>query len=72
MQVVGDAAAVPAVVAEFQKIIDESADHPADITTLERFAFYEQAKAAFAIVQTGELRLYGNIILTKGVVAPTS
>jgi len=70
MQVVGDAAAVPVVVSEFQKIIDDTADHPAKITTLERFAFYERAKAAFAIVQTGELRLYGNIILTKGVVAP--
>lgn len=35
---------------------------------LERFAFYEYAKKAFAIVQTGETRQYGNIILQKGVV----
>ena len=35
---------------------------------LERFAFYEYAKNAFAIVQTGETRQYGNIILQKGVI----
>ena len=35
---------------------------------LERFAFYDCAKKAFAIVQTGETRQYGNIILQKGVV----
>lgn len=70
MQVVGEAQQVPEVVSEFQKIIDAVADHPAQITTLERFAFYERAQAAYAIVQTGELRLYGNIILKKGVIAP--
>ena len=35
---------------------------------LERFAFYEHAKKAFAVVQTGETRQYGNIILQKGVI----
>ena len=35
---------------------------------LERIAFYEYAKKAFAIVQTGETRQYGNIILQKGVI----
>jgi L-fucose mutarotase len=34
---------------------------------LERFAFYEQAKTAFAIVMTGETAKYGNLIVTKGV-----
>lgn len=34
---------------------------------LERFAFYERAKTAYAIVMTGETRKYGNIILKKGV-----
>ncbi|XP_036591598.1 fucose mutarotase isoform X2 [Trichosurus vulpecula] len=37
---------------------------------MERFAFYEQAKKAFAVVATGETALYGNIILRKGVIAP--
>ena len=37
---------------------------------LERFAFYESARKAFAIVQTGETRQYANIILQKGVIKP--
>ncbi|MGE5613733.1 MAG: L-fucose mutarotase [Bacillota bacterium] len=35
---------------------------------IERFAFYERAKKAYAIVATGEKALYANIILKKGVV----
>lgn len=70
MQVVGDPSAVPEIVARFQEIVDNEADNPAQIRTLERFAFYERAKAAYAIVQTGETRLYGNIILKKGVIKP--
>ncbi len=68
MQVVGDANATPPVVQEFQDLIDTKADAPAKIATLERFDFYDRAKDAFIIVQTGETRLYGNIILTKGVI----
>ncbi|XP_043842504.1 fucose mutarotase isoform X1 [Dromiciops gliroides] len=41
-----------------------------DLGKVERFAFYEQAKKAFAVVATGETALYGNIILRKGVIAP--
>ncbi|XP_007478155.2 fucose mutarotase [Monodelphis domestica] len=41
-----------------------------DLGKMERFAFYEQAKKAFAVVATGETALYGNIILRKGVIAP--
>lgn len=37
---------------------------------MERFAFYEKAKKAFAIVQTGELRTYGNVIIQKGIIHP--
>lgn len=68
MQVVGDPDAVPEAVADFQNIINETADNPAQIQGLERFAFYERAASAYAIVQTGERRLYGNIILKKGVI----
>lgn len=68
MQVVGDPEAQPEIVGEFQAIIDETASDPAQIHTLERFAFYNRAKQAFAILQTGETRLYGNIILSKGVI----
>lgn len=69
MQVVGDPDTVPEAVADFQLIINETADNPAQIQGLERFAFYDRAATAFAIVQTGERRLYGNIILKKGVIA---
>ncbi|CAI5653992.1 fucose mutarotase isoform X2 [Oreochromis niloticus] len=35
---------------------------------VERFAFYERAKKAYAVVATGETALYGNLILKKGVI----
>ena len=38
------------------------------IGNIERFAFYEEAKKAYAIIATSEKALYANIILTKGVV----
>lgn len=69
MQVVGNPEAVPEAVADFQSIIHQTADNPVEIQSLERFAFYERASQAFVIVQTGERRLYGNIILKKGVIA---
>lgn len=53
---------------DFQKVIDRIADYPAAISALERFAFYQHAQRAFAIVITGERRLYGNIILRKGII----
>ncbi|NOD64859.1 MULTISPECIES: RbsD/FucU family protein [unclassified Ruegeria] len=68
MQVVGDPKAIPDAVADFQRIIDATADNPTKVQGLERFAFYARAANAFAIVQTGERRLYGNIILKKGVI----
>ena len=37
---------------------------------IERFAFYEEAKKAYAIVATGETAIYANIMLQKGVVIP--
>lgn len=40
------------------------------VAPLERFSFYEEARTAFAVVQTLERRPYGNVILTKGVIGP--
>lgn len=40
------------------------------ITRIDRFAFYERAEKAFAVVITGELAKYGNILLKKGVTPP--
>jgi len=68
MAVVGDPAAVPPPVREFQPIVDAAAGRPVRLVALERFAFYERARAAFAVVATGDTRAYGNILVTKGVV----
>ena len=68
MAVVGDPAAIPPPVREFQPIVDAAAGRPVRLVALERFAFYERARAAFAIVATGDTRAYGNILVTKGVV----
>lgn len=38
------------------------------IGNIERFAFYEEAKTAYAIIATSEKALYANIMLQKGVV----
>ena len=67
MQVVNEGTAPP-IIEEFQMLINEEADNPAPLSVLERFAFYEKSRNAFAVVQTGERRLYGNLILKKGVV----
>ena len=71
MQVVGDPDAIPPVVEEFQGIIDRVSDNPTKINSAERFAFYDRSKSSFAVIQTGETRLYGNILLTKGVIPPS-
>ncbi len=67
MQVVGDALAVPAPVAEFAAALAAAGEQAA--VPLERFAFYERARGAFLVLQTGEQRKYGNILLRKGVIA---
>lgn len=56
---------------EFRAIVTAKAGAKfANISGLERFAFYERAKQAYLIVATGERRLYGNVILQKGVLEP--
>ena len=70
MQVVGNPDATPPAVADFRSILDAANGGPVGIARIDRFAFYDRARAAFAVVQTGETRLYGNVILTKGVIAP--
>jgi L-fucose mutarotase len=68
MQVVGEPAAVPPVVTEMNAALKSHGAKPA--ASLERHAFYAAAETAYAIVQTGERRFYGCILLTKGVVPP--
>ena len=69
MQVVGDAGQRPPVVVEYEKIVTRF-EPAVKLTSLERFAFYKRANVGYAMVQTGEQRLYGNIILKKGVIRP--
>ena len=38
------------------------------VARVERFAFYDRAREAYAVVMTGEVRKYGNLILKKGVI----
>jgi L-fucose mutarotase len=69
MLVVGDAAAIPAVQAAVQREIDAALGRPAPLAGIERFAFYEAARRAFAVVQVGDPRPYGCFLLRKGVIA---
>jgi hypothetical protein len=68
MEVIDDPAAVPDPVMDFAEVFTQHRLADCEIGTLERHAFYERAKRAFALVRTGEMRPYGNILLVKGVV----
>jgi L-fucose mutarotase len=57
----------PAVEASYRKAIDKHWPETPPIQRIERFAFYDRTKQAFAILMTGETAKYGNIILKKGV-----
>ena len=53
----------------YKEIIAKHDERGADtVGTIERFAFYEEAKNAYAVIATGESALYANIILKKGVI----
>ncbi|HBE80513.1 MAG TPA: L-fucose mutarotase [Firmicutes bacterium] len=52
---------------EYRKIVKKY-EPKVEFENIERFAFYERAKKAYAILATGESALYANIILKKGVV----
>ena len=70
MEVVGQADAEQPIFAEFRKIIAKREGKAFKLASLERFAFYERARKCYAIVATGERRLYGNILVKMGVVRP--
>lgn len=57
----------PAVERMYRIAIDRHASRTPAIARIDRFAFYDRAKAAFAVVMTGETAKYGNILLKKGV-----
>ncbi len=68
MQVVPGDSTVPSIWETYQKVIAERSGTAAKIEYIERFAFYERTRKAYAIIATGETALYANVILKKGVV----
>jgi L-fucose mutarotase len=52
---------------QYEQILKKTQDKPVQIEYVERFAFYERAKKAYAIIQVGDNAKYGNIILKKGL-----
>lgn len=67
MQLSGDDTEIPPIWAEYETIA-RGQDDNVRLGNLDRFAFYERAKNAFAVIATGEEAVYANIILKKGVV----
>ncbi len=70
MEVVGAAADLPPVQAEVQAVIDRAEGRPRPMVGVERFAFYDMARQAYAVIQTGERRFYGCFMFRKGVIPP--
>ena len=58
----------PAIYPEFEAAMAAAEGRPVALKPVERFAFYERAKASYATIATGERRLYANIIVKKGVI----
>jgi len=67
MDAVPDDTLDPAVEAAYRAAIDRHWPDTPSVNRVARFAFYEQARNAFAVVMTGETAKYGNLILKKGV-----
>lgn len=68
MQTVGSAALAP-IIEEFSQLLaQEAGARFAPPAALTREMFYQRARAAYLVVACGEQRLYGNLILTKGVI----
>jgi L-fucose mutarotase len=70
MQVVEDASAEMPIFAEFRALLQRYEPNMAKLEGIERFAFYQRVRGCSAVVATGERRLYGNLILKKGIVRP--
>ncbi len=70
MEMVGAPEDVPPVQQEVQKAIDAAEGKSWPMTSIERFAFYERAKEAYCVIQSGERRFYGCFAFRKGVIPP--
>ena len=68
MEVVpGDNVETP-IWAEYDAVLKDAEGDAVRMGNIERFAFYERAKKAYAVIATGEGALYANLILKKGVI----
>jgi L-fucose mutarotase len=70
MEVVGQPDEVPMVQKEVQAEIDAAEGRAWPMGSIDRFAFYDLAKKAYCVIQTGERRFYGCFIFKKGVIPP--
>lgn len=68
MEVVPGDNVKPVIWEEYRSLLNKHGENPQAVEMMERFAFYERAKKACAIVATGETAIYANILLKKGVV----
>ncbi|MGL4812172.1 MAG: RbsD/FucU family protein, partial [Beijerinckiaceae bacterium] len=68
MEVVGAPDTLPPVQQDVQDVLDRSEGTSLRMRGLERFAFYDAARGAFAIVQVGDPRGYGCFLFRKGVI----
>ena len=68
MKVVDGDQCKPTIWDSYKQKLNESGNDPAKIEMVERFAFYERAHHAYAIIATGESAIYANVLLKKGVV----
>ena len=67
MNLSGGDTQIPPIWAEYEAVA-KAIDNNYKIEKLERFAFYERAKNAFAVIATGEEAIYANLIIKKGVI----
>lgn len=70
MEIVGKPDEVPPVQAEVQKEVDAAEGKSWPMGSVERFAFYDLARKAYCVIQTGERRFYGCFVFKKGVIPP--
>ncbi len=70
MEIVGNPTEIAPVQAEVQAAINAAEGRPRPMVGIERFDFYDRARNAYAVIQTGERRFYGCFIFRKGVIAP--
>lgn len=70
MEVVDAPDEMPPPATEVQAAIDAAEGRARPMVSVERFAFYDRAREAFAVLRTGERRFYGCFLLRKGVIGP--